>query len=114
MPLPDDVDRLLAIRLFYTDSTPADYQPPGFRASSVSESAKFVTRFRNERPHDQEVGSVNTGFHACTLRVATIGDADQDRYGKDTPVIRVWDAEHHAKAPAVVSIPEGNPVSTLR
>lgn len=96
-PLPESVDRLLSIRLFFTDTTPDSYQPPGFRASTVNDAAKFVTRFQHERPHDQEIGSINTGFHACTLKIATIGDADLSSQDRKTPLVRFWDAEHHAK-----------------
>ena len=95
-PLPANIDRLLSIRLFFTDATPEDYQPPGFRPSELSESARFVTRHENDRPHDQEIGSLNTGFHACTLRITAIGDLEQD--SNQVPSIKIWDAEHNAKS----------------
>lgn len=96
-PLPDHVDRLLSLRLFFTDSTPDDYQPPGFRASNITESARFITKFQNDRPHDQEIGSINTGFHACTLKITTIGDLDHDSEIHRKPTVKYWDAEHNAK-----------------
>lgn len=96
-PLPDDTDKFLSIRLFFTDATPEDYQPPGFRAASEAESARFVTQFLHDRPHEQDIGSMNTGYHACTLKVSSICDLLDDEQEQRERSDRFWDAEHSAK-----------------
>lgn len=105
-PLPDDVNKILAIRLFFNDSAPDDYQPAGFRNALDRESARFVTRFENDRPHDQEIGSINTGFHACTLRITTISDLDDDESCHRVEAIKFWDAEHNAKHACQIEHPD--------
>lgn len=99
-PLPEDVNKYLAIRLFFNETTPEEYQPLNFRAASPSESARFVTRYDNDRPHDQEIGSLNTGFHACTLKITTISDLDEAT-GHELEKIRFWDAEYNARMDCV-------------
>ncbi|CCG83443.1 putative Meiosis specific protein Hop1 [Taphrina deformans PYCC 5710] len=95
-PLPEDANKFIALRLFFREGTPETYQPPGFRAASEKEAARFVTHFEKDRPHDQEIGSIDTGFHACTLRITTIGDLDDDPADR-AQATKVWDAEHNAK-----------------
>lgn len=110
-PLPEDVDKVLAIRLFYNDTAPEDYEPPGFRAATASDSARFVTRFTNDRPHDQEIGSLNTGHHACTLKVTTISDMDDDDTCRGDEGIKFWDAEHNAKQPCQARHPNASHIN---
>lgn len=102
-PLPDDLDKIIAIRLFYNDRVPDDYEPPGFRAALASESARFVTRSADDVPHDQQVGSLATGHHACVLKVTTLDEfTDTTRDAFST--LKLWDAEHNAKSVCSASV----------
>ncbi|XP_041365115.1 HORMA domain-containing protein 1-like isoform X2 [Gigantopelta aegis] len=64
--LPDDV--MMTMKLFYYDDcTPADYEPPGFKACE-SDSFTF-----EEEPMNIKVGDVTTPFHSVKLRIKTDG-----------------------------------------
>lgn len=102
-PLPEDKSKILSIRLFFTESTPDDYQPPGFRAASKLEAARFVTHYENDRPHDQQIGTLNTGHHACTIKITTICDLEE--HADRSRDVRLWDAEHNAKHACKVNNP---------
>lgn len=61
--------RFASYKLFYTDHTPADYEPPFFRAGDP-EKDKFVftTHDRSEVPEKWSVGSVATPHHSYVHR----------------------------------------------
>ncbi|XP_053136049.1 HORMA domain-containing protein 2 isoform X2 [Hemicordylus capensis] len=64
-PLPNDIT--LTMKLFYySEVTPDDYQPPGFKEGSSPECLLF-----DGDPVNLKVGSVSTGFHVLKLRVTT-------------------------------------------
>ncbi len=102
-----DENKFISIRLYYVDSTPEDYQPSGFVEASDSTSLKFVTKFAGDVPYDQRVGALNTGFHACTLKITTLSDLDggpaDDQNSR--PYVQIWDAEANAKAVDTLAIP---------
>ncbi|XP_071505019.1 uncharacterized protein [Diadema antillarum] len=62
--LPDEVMMTMKL-LYYDDVTPADYEPPGFKASDTD-------RFSyEEEPINLRVGEVSTPFHIVKLRITT-------------------------------------------
>uniref|UniRef100_A0A8C3SCX9 HORMA domain containing 2 n=1 Tax=Chelydra serpentina TaxID=8475 RepID=A0A8C3SCX9_CHESE len=64
-PLPNDIT--LTMKLFYySDVTPDDYQPPGFKKDSSPDNLLF-----DGDPVNLKVGSISTGFHILKLRVTT-------------------------------------------
>ncbi|XP_015280785.1 PREDICTED: HORMA domain-containing protein 2 [Gekko japonicus] len=64
-PLPNDIT--LTMKLFYySDVTPDDYQPPGFKEGSRPDCLLF-----DGNPVNLKVGSVSTGFHVLKVRVTT-------------------------------------------
>ncbi|XP_071619191.1 HORMA domain-containing protein 2 isoform X2 [Heliangelus exortis] len=64
-PLPNDVSLTMKL-LYYSDVTPEDYQPPGFK-----EDGSPGDLFFNGDPVNLRVGSVSTGFHLMRVRVTT-------------------------------------------
>ncbi|XP_037734921.1 HORMA domain-containing protein 2-like, partial [Chelonia mydas] len=64
-PLPNDI--ILTMKLFYySDVTPDDYQPPGFKEDSSPDNLLF-----DGDPVNLKVGSISTGFHILKVRVTT-------------------------------------------
>ncbi|CAM2103404.1 HORMA domain-containing protein 2 isoform X6 [Lepidochelys kempii] len=64
-PLPNDIT--LTMKLFYySDVTPDDYQPPGFKEDSSPDNLLF-----DGDPVNLKVGSISTGFHILKVRVTT-------------------------------------------
>ncbi|XP_046558644.1 HORMA domain-containing protein 1-like [Haliotis rubra] len=62
--LPDDV--MMTMKLVYYDEvTPADYEPPGFKAAET-DGFKF-----DEEPTNIKVGDVATPFHTVKMRIKT-------------------------------------------
>ncbi|XP_036358603.1 HORMA domain-containing protein 1-like [Octopus sinensis] len=62
-PLPDEA--LMTIKLFYYDEvTPADYEPPGFKATDLNS-------FHFQEPMNIKMGNVSTPFHLIKLRIKT-------------------------------------------
>ncbi|NXU78877.1 HORM2 protein, partial [Oreotrochilus melanogaster] len=64
-PLPNDVSLTMKL-LYYSDVTPEDYQPPGFK-----EDGSPGDLFFNGDPVNLKVGSISTGFHLMRVRVTT-------------------------------------------
>ncbi|KFQ21596.1 HORMA domain-containing protein 2, partial [Merops nubicus] len=64
-PLPNDVTLTMKLR-YYSDVTPEDYQPPGFK-----EDVSPRDLFFDGDPVNLRVGSVSTGFHLMKMRVTT-------------------------------------------
>ncbi|KFV19411.1 HORMA domain-containing protein 2, partial [Tauraco erythrolophus] len=70
-PLPSDVTLTMKL-LYYSDVTPEDYQPPGFKDDGSPGDLLF-----DGDPVNLRVGSVFTGFHLMKVRVTT----DKKRMG---------------------------------
>ncbi|GAA6016341.1 hypothetical protein JCM8202_005573 [Rhodotorula sphaerocarpa] len=100
--------RFLNIRLFYTDDTPAAYEPPCFFPVPIDAPGyTLTTPSVNEEPDFGTLGSIDTGFHGVALHsmsIAHILDVAFDenvsleealvrnkRDAQTRPVI--WDAE---------------------
>ncbi|KAF7322313.1 HORMA domain-containing protein [Mycena chlorophos] len=65
--------RFAAFKLFYTDETPAEYEPPHFQAGDAQRDKwYFMTHDMDEVPDNWKVGQVDTGHHAVNLSVASI------------------------------------------
>lgn len=69
-PLPPK--RQVLIRLYYTDDTPVDYQPPGFADST----GQAVPSKWDKAPMAVQVGSIATGYHCLQVQVQTREDLD--------------------------------------
>ena len=56
--------RYASFKLFYTDDTPDDYQPPHFQAGDVlKDKWYFTTHALNEAPDTWDIGKLYTGHH---------------------------------------------------
>ncbi|KAJ7461584.1 HORMA domain-containing protein [Mycena latifolia] len=65
--------RFAAFKLFYTDETPADYEPPHFQAGDAQKDKWFfMTHDLDEVPDKWSMGQLNTGHHSVNLSVASI------------------------------------------
>ncbi|KAJ6531600.1 HORMA domain-containing protein [Mycena vulgaris] len=65
--------RYAAFKLFYTDETPAEYEPPHFQAGDAQKDKWFfMTHDLDEVPDKWNVGQLNTGHHSVNLSVASI------------------------------------------
>ncbi|KAJ7217029.1 HORMA domain-containing protein [Mycena pura] len=57
--------RFAAFKLFYTDETPAEYEPPHFQAGDAQKDKwYFMTHDMEEVPDNWKMGRVDTGHHA--------------------------------------------------
>ncbi|KAG4301694.1 hypothetical protein PCANB_001869 [Pneumocystis canis] len=74
-PLPENKNRYITMKLFYTDTTPQDYQPPMFRDCTMEKPFTFAVDPENTSFYKQTAGSMDTGFHAITLKITSIADA---------------------------------------
>jgi hypothetical protein len=72
---PVPVGSRIGIRLTYVDATPPEYEPPFFESVEPSGNAEHGLKFRGEQT---ECGSVETRFHALSLRWTGLAGADQD------------------------------------
>ncbi|KAK9471202.1 HORMA domain-containing protein [Dipodascopsis tothii] len=68
-PLPDD--RYVTLRLVFTETTPASYQPPGF-CDTDGEPAMHLRLYADEELARHHVGTLATGWHAVSVRVASV------------------------------------------
>lgn len=58
--------RYASFKLFYTDKTPSDYEPPHFQAGDVEKDKwYFMTHDLDEVPDRWSVGKLDTGHHSC-------------------------------------------------
>ncbi|KAJ7481133.1 HORMA domain-containing protein [Mycena galericulata] len=65
--------RFAAFKLFYTDETPAEYEPPHFQAGDAEKDKWFfMTHDLDEVPDKWSVGQLETGHHSVNLSVASI------------------------------------------
>ena len=57
--------RFASFKMFYTDETPSDYEPPHFQAADADKDKwYFMTHDLDEVPDKWNVGKVDTGHHA--------------------------------------------------
>ncbi|KAG4301612.1 hypothetical protein PCK1_002097 [Pneumocystis canis] len=98
-PLPENKNRYITMKLFYTDATPHDYQPPMFRDCTMEKPFTFAVDPENTSFYKQTAGSMDTGFHAITLKITSIADAVsecksyEDYYSKQ---VKTFNAEEDA------------------
>ncbi|CCJ30893.1 unnamed protein product, partial [Pneumocystis jirovecii] len=71
----ENMHRYITMKLFYTDTTPQDYQPPMFRDCTMEKPFTFAVDPGNTSFYKQTAGSMDTGFHAITLKITSIADA---------------------------------------
>lgn len=58
--------RFATFKLFYTDITPPDYEPPHFQAGDADRDKWFFTTHdKDELPDKWSLGKVETGHHGC-------------------------------------------------
>ncbi|KAF8643792.1 hypothetical protein AX16_008811 [Volvariella volvacea WC 439] len=65
--------RFATFKLFYTDNTPQDYEPPHFQAGDAERDKWFfMTHDLDEVPDKWSIGKVMTGHHSVGLSVTSI------------------------------------------
>ncbi|KAH6918332.1 hypothetical protein BKA70DRAFT_1246890 [Coprinopsis sp. MPI-PUGE-AT-0042] len=65
--------RYATFKLFYTESTPPDYEPPNFQAGDAEKDKWFLmTHNLDEVPDRFSIGKLNSGFHTVDLKVASV------------------------------------------
>ena len=71
--------RFATFKVFYTDETPLDYEPPNFQAGDVDKDKwYFMTHDLNEVPDRCSLGKIETGHHSYDLQDSLILDPDID------------------------------------
>lgn len=63
--------RFITLKLFYTDDTPPDYEPPRFRASA-GHNFVFRSRHLTEGPDQADIGPLLTGHHGVSVSIASL------------------------------------------
>ncbi|KAF8912012.1 HORMA domain-containing protein [Gymnopilus junonius] len=65
--------RFATFKVFYTDGTPLDYEPPNFQAGDVDKDRWFfMTHDLDEVPDRCSIGTIQTGHHSVKLSVTSI------------------------------------------
>ncbi|KAK7040820.1 hypothetical protein VNI00_009416 [Paramarasmius palmivorus] len=65
--------RYASFKLFYTDDTPSDYEPPHFKAGHHEKDKwYFMTHDFDEAPDRWNVGKINSGYHSVEVNVSSI------------------------------------------
>ncbi|KAG6889831.1 hypothetical protein C0995_014308 [Termitomyces sp. Mi166 len=65
--------RFATFKLYYTDKTPIDYEPPHFQPGDEEKDKwYFMTHDLDEVPDKWSIGRVNTGHHSVNLSVTSI------------------------------------------
>ncbi|KAJ7161498.1 HORMA domain-containing protein [Mycena crocata] len=65
--------RYAAFKLFYTDETPSEYEPPHFQAGDAKKDKWFfMTHDLDEVPDKWSVGGLDTGHHSVNISIASI------------------------------------------
>ncbi|KAJ4466587.1 HORMA domain-containing protein [Lentinula lateritia] len=65
--------RYATFKVFYTDDTPSDYEPPHFKAGDYEKDKwYFATHDVEEVPDNWSVGKVNAGWHEVDVSVSSI------------------------------------------
>ncbi|RPB07219.1 HORMA-domain-containing protein [Morchella conica CCBAS932] len=96
-PLPDQ--RWLTIRLHYLDHTPSDYNPPSFvRVSANASPLQFHENDANDIER-LEVGSLNAGFHAISLKISSVNNTESQERPKRRRGLKIIHADTDIEAP---------------
>ncbi|KAI5841344.1 HORMA domain-containing protein [Morchella snyderi] len=96
-PLPDQ--RWLTIRLHYLDHTPSDYNPPSFvRVSANATPLQFHQNNANDIER-LEVGSLNAGFHAISLKISSVNNTESQERPKRRRGLEIIHADTDIEAP---------------
>ncbi|KAF5373758.1 hypothetical protein D9758_000931 [Tetrapyrgos nigripes] len=65
--------RYASFKLFYTDDTPADYEPPHFKPGDFEKDKwYFMTHDLDEVPDTWSVGKLDSGYHSVSVNVSSI------------------------------------------
>ncbi|BGP28830.1 hypothetical protein JCM10296v2_000566 [Rhodotorula toruloides] len=76
--------RFLNIRLFYTDDTPPEYEPPHFRPVAIDAPGySFSTPTVADEPDFGTLGTVTTGFHGVALHSVSIAHVFDTSYDEN-------------------------------
>uniref|UniRef100_A0A0K3CDI1 FGENESH: predicted gene_2.271 protein n=1 Tax=Rhodotorula toruloides TaxID=5286 RepID=A0A0K3CDI1_RHOTO len=76
--------RFLNVRLFYTDDTPPDYEPPHFRPVVIDAPGySFSTPTVADEPDFGTLGTVTTGFHGVALHSVSIAHVLDTSYDEN-------------------------------
>lgn len=79
-PLPEN--RMISVKLLYTSSTPAEYEPPLFQAADE----ESVNCWFDNRPLRLSPGTVSTPHHEMSLCIRTLADVQNPRKALNTGV----------------------------
>ncbi|KAL7276000.1 hypothetical protein RUND412_001031 [Rhizina undulata] len=79
-PLPDK--RWLTIRLHYRDHTPKDYDPPDFARLAANAPALRFCESENKEVEKMDCGGLNAGFHAVSLKISSLQEANSQERPK--------------------------------
>ncbi|BGO97761.1 Meiosis-specific protein HOP1 [Rhodotorula toruloides] len=76
--------RFLNVRLFYTDDTPPEYEPPHFRPVAIDAPGySFSTPTVADEPDFGTLGTVTTGFHGVALHSVSIAHVLDTSYDEN-------------------------------
>ncbi|KAF9261437.1 DNA-binding protein [Marasmius fiardii PR-910] len=65
--------RYASFKIFYTDDTPPEYEPPHFRPGNYEKDKwHFTTHDFDEIPEKWSLGRVSSGYHSVEVNVSTI------------------------------------------
>ncbi|KAF9469301.1 HORMA domain-containing protein [Collybia nuda] len=65
--------RFATFKVFYTEDTPSDYEPPHFQAGDAEKDKWFfMTHDLDEVPDKWSIGKVETGHHSVNLNITSI------------------------------------------
>jgi meiosis-specific protein HOP1 len=70
--------RFATFKLFYTDETPAEYEPPHFESGDAERDKwYFMTHDMDEVPERTTIGKIHTGHHSSVVLIVTHLCSDQ-------------------------------------
>ncbi|KAJ7286365.1 HORMA domain-containing protein [Mycena rebaudengoi] len=99
--------RYAAFKLFYTDETPAEYEPPHFQAGDADKDKWFfMTHDLDEIPEKWNVGQLDTGHHSVNLSVASIAAHLPSSTENDHATFTGITTARHAAAPTLTPVEE--------
>ncbi|KAF8425920.1 HORMA domain-containing protein [Tirmania nivea] len=105
--IPDT--RYLTVRLHYMEWTPENYSPPYFRRIQPEDPR---LRFREDNGdsvlHKILCGSVATGHHGVSLKVAAFHEPDDNQGPKKRPRILPANLEDDIETPSLKGLPAGD------
>lgn len=65
--------RYASFKLYYTDDTPAEYEPPHFKAGDYERDKwHFMTHDFEEAPDKWSVGRLKSGYHSCVCFLSSV------------------------------------------